>query len=195
MTRGRLQLLVAAGLFAGWLGWLGYAVTRRGSVPLVSRAQVTGASHVVVAEVTLGPDELPSPTVKISEVFRGGVIKPGQTIEVINLPSARPPGGTGTGGARLYLLPLTGDGRTFRVAGLPRSPGVEPAEGVRGGHLPVDPGRANPGAQTRPVSRPEPARRRGVSVGEGDHRTRGRNFDLNRGRAVPKLLFPTPRTR
>ena len=48
---------------------------------------------------------------------------------VANLPSALPPGAKGfpeKGGQ--FLLPLVGDATGYRVAGLPRSPGYEPAD-------------------------------------------------------------------
>jgi hypothetical protein len=53
-------------------------------------------------------------------------------VEVLNLPAAKPPGTADLfPGAGRYLLPLVGDGKTFRVAGLPRSPGYEPTTPVR----------------------------------------------------------------
>jgi hypothetical protein len=126
MTFARIRLVVAAALFFGWLAWLGTAVLQRGSVPLVSRAQVTGATHVVVAAVKVGANGLPEPTAEVVEGLRGGMV-PG-AVEVTNLPAAMPPGAGGFPGAGTYLLPLvtSGDGK-YKVAGLPRSPGYEPA--------------------------------------------------------------------
>lgn len=127
MTAARIRLIVAAAAFLGWMSWLGSAVLQRGSVPLVSRAQVTGASLVLVANVSVGGDGLPVPTAKVVEVVSGNGPAVGNEIEVTNLPAAQPPGGAGFSGAGEYLLPLVpnADGKTFRVAGLPRSPGYE----------------------------------------------------------------------
>ncbi|MDB5308667.1 MAG: hypothetical protein JWO38_2869, partial [Gemmataceae bacterium] len=36
MTSGRIRLLVAFTLFAGWLGWLGYAALTKSHAPVVS---------------------------------------------------------------------------------------------------------------------------------------------------------------
>jgi hypothetical protein len=129
MSLARLRLVVAAVVFVGWMSWLGYAVTQRGTVPLVSRAQVAGATQLVVATVEKGPDGLPLATATVTEVLRGNVA-PG-AIEVLNLPSARPPGVESFPETGTYLLPLTGDAKPFRVAGLPRSPGYENASSER----------------------------------------------------------------
>ena len=127
MTFARVRLLLAAALFFGWMAWLGTAVLQRGSVLLVSRAQVTGATHLVVAAVTAGNDGLPMTKTKVIETLRGDVTV--GEIDVTNLHAAQPPGASGFPGAGEYLLPLTAnaDGKTFVVAGLPRSPGYEPA--------------------------------------------------------------------
>jgi hypothetical protein len=129
MSFARVRLVIAAVAFIGWLTWLGFAVMQRGTVPLVSRGQITGATYLVVAEVTRGGDGLPAPTAKVTEVLRGAI--PAGEIEVLNLPSARAPGAEDSPEGGLYLLPLTGDGKTYRIAGLPRSPGYEPATPAR----------------------------------------------------------------
>ena len=125
MSRARLRLVIAGTLFVSWLAWLGYAVSQRNNAPVVSRAQLTAATHLLVAEVSVGPDGLPTSTVKVIEVLRGENVDLTQPVEVLNLPSAMPPGANGFPGAGTYLLPVISDGRTFRVAGLPRSPGYE----------------------------------------------------------------------
>ncbi|MGL6095270.1 MAG: hypothetical protein ACRC7O_05655 [Fimbriiglobus sp.] len=129
MTFARIRVVVAAAAFLGWLGWLGFAVTQRGSVPLVSVGQLTGATHVVVAEVA-ADGTLPASTATVKHVLRGAGLIAGDTIPVPNLPAAQPPIG-GFPGHGEYLLALTSDGRTFRVAGLPASPGYEPSTAAR----------------------------------------------------------------
>lgn len=127
MTFARLRLVFFAALFFGWLAWLGSAVLSRGAVTIVSRAQLTGATDLVVAEVKTAPDGLPDPAAAVVETLRGKL--PAGPVEVTNLPAAQPPGGDGFPGADKYLLALVpnGDGKTYRVSGLPRSPGYEPA--------------------------------------------------------------------
>ena len=130
MTRARFFFVVALAAFLGWLGWLGYAVYVARYAPdksaVLSRAQLTAATHLIVADVTVAADGLPSPTAKVVEVLKGNAVAPGAEVEVLNLPSAKPPGPGGFPGPGLYLLPVVADGKTFRVAGLPRSPGYEP---------------------------------------------------------------------
>jgi hypothetical protein len=129
MSGARLRLVIAAVLFVGWLAWLGYAVYHARFTPqppvVVSRAQLTAATHLLVAEVSVGSDGLPAPTVKVLEVLRGDNVDRAQPAEVVNLPAAMPPDANGFPGAGTYLIPAVGDGHTFRVAGLPRSPGFD----------------------------------------------------------------------
>lgn len=131
MSFARLRLIVAALLFFGWLGWLAYAVSQKGTVQIVSRAQTTGAPLWVVATITVGPDGLPNVKATVKETLKGDAIT--GEIEVANLRSALIPvasaDGTRTPIAGDYLLALerVGD-RTYRVAGLPRSPGYEARE-------------------------------------------------------------------
>lgn len=129
MTAARVRLIAAAVLFAGWLGWLGAAVYQARYAPkppvVVSRAQLTAATHLVVADVAAGEEGLPGAGVKVVQVLRGDGLQAGSAVEVMNLPTAKPPGPAPFPGPGTYLLPLVGDGKTFRVAGLPRSPGYE----------------------------------------------------------------------
>lgn len=134
MSVGRLLLIAATAAYLGWLGWLGYAVyvaRWTDKPPVVSRAQLVAATHLVVADVAAGPDGLPAAVVTVGEVIRGSGLSPGESIHVLNLPAAVPPGVGAILEPGKYLLPLVGDGKTFRVAGLPRSPGYEPAAPVR----------------------------------------------------------------
>ena len=125
MTFARIRLAVAALAFAGWLTWLALAVWQKDAPDKVSRAQLTAADALLVAEVTAGEDGLPQAKVKVVQRLAGTGPKVGDDITVANLPSAVVPG-KGFQGAGQYLLPLTGgDLGLYRVAGLPRSPGYE----------------------------------------------------------------------
>ena len=128
MIFARLRFIVALLAFLGWLGWLAVAVAQKGKAVVVSRAQLTAATQLLVAEVTVGNDGLPNSMATVSETIRGEPIPPGTAIEVLNLPSAMPPGAKGSVNAGRYLLPVIGDGRTYRIAGLPRSPGYEASD-------------------------------------------------------------------
>jgi hypothetical protein len=130
MTFARIRLVIAAALFLGWIGWLAYAVSQKGKAAVLSRAQLT-AADLVVGDVTIGADGLPNTTVKVAQVIRGEGVQSGQTIDVLNLRAAMPPGANGFPGDGQYLLPLVGDGKTYRVAGLPRSPGYTPPQPER----------------------------------------------------------------
>lgn len=132
MSFARLRLVVATALFAGWLVWLAVAVRQKGTVQIVSPAQLTAATHLVVAEVGTGPDGQPLPTAVVKEVLRApDNDRPTGEITVGQLPSAVTPlpvnGESRTPPAGEYLLPLVRDGAGFRLAGLPRSPGFEGA--------------------------------------------------------------------
>jgi len=128
MTVARARFAIALIAFVAWLGWLAVAVAKKGD-PVLSRAQLLNATHLVYAEVTVGDDGLPNPTATVVEVARGGPLS--GEIAVLNLPKALPAGAKSFPGPGVYLLPLGGDGKTFRVVGLPRSPGYEPADPVR----------------------------------------------------------------
>ncbi len=129
MSFARIRLIVAALLFFGWLAWLGVAVSQKGTVQIVSSAQLTAATHIVVGTVTLDASGRADPKVQIREVFRSldadkiqGVI----TIERVDkCVTPLPVNGSRDLAAGDYLFLLIKDGTTFRVAGLPRSPGVE----------------------------------------------------------------------
>jgi len=131
MSRPRILLIAATVVFVGWLAWLAVAMAQKGKSPVVSRAQLTASTHLIVVDVQVGDDGLPKPLAKVIRVVRGEGVEKDSVIEVINLPSAMPPGASGFPGPGEYLLPVVGDGKTFRIAGMPRSPGYEPTSPVR----------------------------------------------------------------
>ena len=128
MIFARVRFVIALVAFMGWLGWLAMAVAQKGKTVVISRAQLTAATQLIVAEVAVGNDGLPNSMATVSETIRGEPIPSGTIIEVLNLRAAMPPGTKGSVTAGSYLLPVIGDGRTYRIAGLPRSPGYEASD-------------------------------------------------------------------
>jgi len=129
MSFARIRLFIAVVLFFGWLAWLGFAVSQKGTVQIVSSAQLTAATHVVVGTVTLDASGRADPKVQVREILRSpdadkteGTI----TIERVDkCVTPLPVNGSRDLAAGDYLFLLVKDGTTFRVAGLPRSPGIE----------------------------------------------------------------------
>jgi hypothetical protein len=124
----RLFLVLAAAAFIAWIGWLAYAVSKSGTVPIVSRAQLTEATHLLVVELTLAPDGPPLTKVKVVGVISGEGIKPGTEIEIDNLRSAKVLAGKDRirpEEGKDYFLPVVLSGGRYRVAGLPDSPGYK----------------------------------------------------------------------
>ena len=70
MTFARLKLVLAALALVAWLSWLAVAVANKGTVQIVSTAQLTDASHVVVATVTADDAGNALPKVSIIKVIR-----------------------------------------------------------------------------------------------------------------------------
>ncbi|MGL4423503.1 MAG: hypothetical protein ACRCZF_22795, partial [Gemmataceae bacterium] len=129
----RLRLVVALILFGSWLAYLGYAVANKGKVQIVSRAQLTAATVLVIGQVATSPDGTPTTKLTIDKVLQGTLAE--SSIEVMNLPAAATPiaiGESRTPAAGLYCVPLVklASGR-WMIAGLPRSPGVEAVMPVR----------------------------------------------------------------
>lgn len=123
-------LLLAAGLFAAWIGWLVYlAATSRDQV-ILSRPQFLVAHLHVLARLT-GTAEHPDAKVTIVEVSWA---VPGQQrapkdaeIPVSQLDLCGPE--QGWEGAGLYLLPLMkGPGETYQLAAIPAGLGFAPRQ-------------------------------------------------------------------
>ena len=127
MTAARVRLLAALVLFLGWLTWLGITVfTHRTNPPeIVSRSQMLAATTMIVADVTLGEDGLPSETVTVA--FKvGTVIGPASgTVKVRNLKSAQSSLAEALKPGKHLLLLTGGENDTYEIAGWPRSAGVE----------------------------------------------------------------------
>jgi hypothetical protein len=131
----RVRFWIALALFLGWLSWLGYAVwyNQYRRPDALSRAQLTGADLLVVAEVKTNSDGQPEKTVVVTKCISGKGPAVGQAISIGNLASAQPPGRTFPGPGE-YLLPLIASGTaadSFLIGELPRSPGHSPTRFVR----------------------------------------------------------------
>lgn len=103
-------------IFALWLSWLGYiAITMRHSIVL-SRPQLLVSNLDVIARV----DHPDASEIKVEEVnwpALQGQLKD-QTLTVGNLGEC-----SGWNGPGSYILPLTSEGKSWRVTPTPRSPG------------------------------------------------------------------------
>lgn len=131
MTFARIRLLVAALAFLGWMAWLAVTVWNKGTVQLVSTAQLTEATHVVVATVTTNDAGDAQPKVAVSKWLRSpvGEPTPGE-IEVAGLHKAVTPlpiNDSRRIGKGEFVLLLVKTPLGFAIAGLPRSPGFEGA--------------------------------------------------------------------
>lgn len=132
MTWLRARLILAACLFVGWLAWLGWAVAHKGSVAIVSRSQLTAATHLLVAEVAIEAG-LPQKTVTVQQVLRAPEGEaPAGTLEIERLTSALvyspEQESMVTPTAGVYLIPVVKDAGGYRVAGYPPLPGGDPIE-------------------------------------------------------------------
>lgn len=131
MTFARIKLAIATLAFVSWMVWLGIAVANKGTVQIVSTAQLTDASHLVVVEVTTNESGDARTTAMITMVIRTPPNDPvSGTIEIDRLDKAVTPlpvNGSRRISAGEYLVPLVKTPLGFRIAGLPRSPGFEGA--------------------------------------------------------------------
>ncbi len=136
MTGAKVRLAVALAAFLGWLGYLSYAALTKDRGPVVSRAQWAAATYRVVGKVAAGSDGQPLTAVTLTEALGPAGPAANATVEVVDLKAAvrRPdeppqPDATVFSGPGDYLLLLVKDGGKYRIADLPRSPGVEAGVG------------------------------------------------------------------
>ncbi len=131
MTFARLKLVAAALALAAWLAWLGYAVAHKGTVQIVSPAQLTDATHVVVLALTANESGDVRTVATVVRVLRGPEHDPiAGEIDVDRLDKAVTPlpvNGSRRVAAGEHLVPLVKTPFGYRIAGLPRSPGFEGA--------------------------------------------------------------------
>jgi hypothetical protein len=137
MNAARLRLLIAAGLFMAWIGWLIYLATTTTNPVVLSRPQFLLSELDVVAQVDAGDvsdgERIPTPQVTVVAVLwsqdESDRRLQDQTITVENLPDIDRK--HGWRGPTRYLLPLRklpGTDRHFVIPPLGRSPGFPPAQ-------------------------------------------------------------------
>src|SRR5689334_1828980 len=104
MSHGRVRLVVAFLLFAGWIGWLTYTTLGKSRAPVVSRAQAAAAPYPVWAEMTAGPDGKPLSKVKVAAPLTDRGPAAGTEVEVANLTDPAGKVVDGFAGTGKYLL-------------------------------------------------------------------------------------------
>ena len=128
MRAARIRLLLAAGLFLAWIGWLAYLAATTTHPVVLSRPQFLVANLHVIADLK-GGAEHPDAEVTVRQAGGPGADpqreKPGSRLTVADLPRIGP--GQGWDGPGEYILALTRrpDG-TYMVTPLPPSPGYPP---------------------------------------------------------------------
>jgi hypothetical protein len=123
MKGAALRLMLAAVLFAGWLGYLAYLAVTAAHPIVLSRAQFQVSGLDVIAQID-ATDSRPTSIVRVIEVPWPAAEKKlkGQTLAVQNLDLCE-----GWQGPGEYILPLSVVGENYEVTATPRSPGYPPA--------------------------------------------------------------------
>jgi len=128
----KVRLIVAAALLVGWLAWLGYTAATKNRGPVISPVQAAATAHVIVGEITVGPDDKPALEVKVVESLKTGSPAAGATIFVTNLSDAKGFDGPGeyllllSENPQPRLIPVNGQELPMHtLVGMQRSPGYE----------------------------------------------------------------------
>jgi hypothetical protein len=125
MNAAKLRLALALGLFAAWIGWLGYlALPSTTPREVLSHAQFLVSQVDAIARVDAADSGNPNPLVRIEEVHWPAEKSQelvGQTVRITNLGSFV----QGWNGPGSYILPLQANGTDYQIAAIPRSPGFE----------------------------------------------------------------------
>jgi hypothetical protein len=127
MVFAKARLLVAAGLFVAWIGFLVVLVAQTRDPVILSRPQLAVSGLVVVATVA-EKDGRPATTINIKKVAVGDAKLAGTSLDVEGLADCgKAQGWAGPGD---YIVPLTlrpGEGgTTYEVTPLPKVPGFNP---------------------------------------------------------------------
>jgi hypothetical protein len=126
MVYPKARLLISAGLFVSWIGFLVYLVAQSREAVILSRPQFLVASAYVVAE--LKGDAKPRSEVRIKEVTwtKDADDLSGKTLVIEDLPDCGHL--QGWAGAGDYVLALTKEkARVYHITPLPLTPGFMPA--------------------------------------------------------------------
>jgi hypothetical protein len=126
-NRQRRRLILAAGLFVAWIGWLAYLAVTATRPTVLSHSQFLVSELDVIAQVTQGPRG-PDPQVTVEEVrwpAQDNEKLKGRKITIVNLDTFEERDGwTGPGH---YILPLKRRNEdSFMVVSPPMSPGFDP---------------------------------------------------------------------
>ncbi|HEV3262690.1 MAG TPA: hypothetical protein VG013_37970 [Gemmataceae bacterium] len=122
--RAKVWLVLSAGLFVAWIGWLAYLAATAKQPVVLSRPQFLVSTLDVIADVR-ETDGKPDAQATVREVHwpaQGERKLVGKTISVKNLSECQ-----GWKGPGPYILPLARDmAGDFEVAAIPPSPGFPP---------------------------------------------------------------------
>lgn len=130
MTGAKLRLALAATAFFAWIGVLAWTVAGNNKRPVLSRAQLTAAQSLIVADVTIDGQGLPAEAVTVTSTVRGKTVT-GQ-VTISNLPQAIAAGSYKTPAVGPHLIPVIPMSDTlFTIAGLPPSPGMNVPQSPR----------------------------------------------------------------
>jgi hypothetical protein len=125
MRFAKARLVVTILVLFAWVAYIAYQAMAYGRFPVVSHAQLLISTVDLVADLTADDEGRPQRNVNVVEVIwpAGRKDLAGQELTVANLTDLAIQGFSGPG---RYVLPLVaGEHGTYRVAGLPRSPGFE----------------------------------------------------------------------
>jgi hypothetical protein len=131
MVFPRARLVVSAGLFLAWIGFLAYMVARTRDPVILSRPQLAVCSLVVIAEVQ-EKEGRPLPTVTIKKVAWAATDQDAKTggTQLVVEGLADCGNRQGWRGPGEYIVPLTkrkvGSDYRYEVTPLPLSPGYRP---------------------------------------------------------------------
>jgi hypothetical protein len=143
MMSPKARLVVAAGLFLAWMGWLVYLVAQTRHPVVLSRPQFLVADLYVTARLRADGDK-PAARVTIEETLwardAGDKLPAGTEVTIPALAESwqkedavKPKYGPDQGwqGERVYLLPLIKKKGDYDVASIPLSPGFAKDEAHR----------------------------------------------------------------
>jgi hypothetical protein len=122
MSKAKIRFVVTAGVFAAWMGYLCYLALIRPTPTVLSRAQFTGVSVIVVADVRF-EDGKPIKKIQIRETLKGEKL-PAEA-EISNWDRAILSNNKPFTESGPYLLALEPSGDGFRLAYGAPSPGYE----------------------------------------------------------------------
>ncbi len=125
MPRRPGLLVITAAMFVAWIGYLAFLAATTTRPVVLRRPQFLESNLDVIAELT-ARDSAPDDRVRVLHIHwppHGRENLTGKEIRVDNLDECKDHGWVGPG---KYILPLVEEGKSYRVASVPRSPGFNP---------------------------------------------------------------------